>query len=141
MLGLFVVGLTAAGQQQRWPWEPANWRLQATLRDDEGRPVHLNDVVFIDRLRGWIVGERGGVWHTADGGASWTRQDSATKERLRGVDFLDADRGWIVGSWNTVLATGDGGRSWTRLTETAPIFPASVKFADALRGWMGGSGG
>src|SRR5687768_7306100 len=72
ILLLFILGLTAAGQQRRWPWNPPNWELLATLNHhDDGRPVHLNDVVFVDRQRGWIVGDRGGIWRTTNGGATW----------------------------------------------------------------------
>ena len=33
--------------------------------------AELADVCFVDAQRGWAVGDRGVIWHTADGGRRW----------------------------------------------------------------------
>ena len=37
--------------------------------------ARLNDVCFVDVRKGWAVGDRGAVWHTDDGGKTWTFED------------------------------------------------------------------
>ena len=36
----------------------------------------LTDVCFADAQNGWAVGDRGAIWHTADGGRNWRRQSA-----------------------------------------------------------------
>jgi photosystem II stability/assembly factor-like uncharacterized protein len=81
------------------------WTLAATL------PAGLTlwDIAFADALHGWIVGDRGLVLHTRDGGASWQRQESGTERPLNSVVAIDADTAWITGSIGTLLVTRSGG--------------------------------
>lgn len=81
----------------------------------------LADVCFVNRSCGWAVGERGVIWHTIDGGASWREQPSGVKCRLNSVCFLDERHGWVVGgatrpatsmTQGVVLRTVDGGQTW-----------------------------
>ena len=137
----FVAYLIAANHQFRWPWAPPTWHVQATLTAADGRVIDINDVKFVDAQHGWVVGDRGSIFATSNGGKTWTRQVSGTTQRLRGIDFLDTQRGWAVGSWNTILATEDGGLNWRLLTEERPVFPASVRFVDEKIGWMAGLAG
>ena len=43
--------------------DPSNPLIAAAREDAE-----LADVFFLDRHRGWAVGDRGVIWHTSDGG-------------------------------------------------------------------------
>jgi len=70
----------------------------------------LRDIFFIDAQQGWIVGARGTVLATRDGGKSWVAQRSGTRQLLGSVRFADARLGWITGTMGTVLATGTGGK-------------------------------
>ena len=38
----------------------------------------LYDVQFIDPKTGWIVGEFGKIYHTKDGGETWTEQQESS---------------------------------------------------------------
>ena len=49
----------------------------------------LNEVAFIDSQTGWIVGDRGVIWHTEDGGRHWQRQFAPVRCRLESVCFLN----------------------------------------------------
>ncbi len=72
-----------------------------------------------DRI--WMVGDRGLIITTENGGRTWSEQESNTTVNLEGVVF-DNDRiGWAVGgtvlpyshrSVGTLLATQDGGLNW-----------------------------
>lgn len=140
-LVLFVAYVWAANHEFRWPWTHTVWLEQTVVKDPDGRATDINDIVFVDPLRGWAVGERGTILATQDGGKTWARQTSGTAYTLRSVDFLDERRGWVVGAWNTVLNTLDGGASWQPLTPETSNFPSSVKFVDERVGWMAGGSG
>ncbi len=63
----------------------------------------------------WIVGSPGSrVLHSADGGQSWTAQDTGQSLPLRDVTFVDDQHGSAVGALGTILTTSDGGLSWQR---------------------------
>jgi len=122
---------TAAGQPAAQP--------NAMLAD-----AQLADVAFVDRAHGWAVGDRGVIWHTADGGRNWTLQTSGVECRLSSVCFLSDKVGWAAGGYTqpytqatvgVVLHTRDGGEHWhpgrTRL------LPAirQIGFFDLNQGW------
>ena len=100
-------------------------------------------MTFLDARLGWAVGDRGVVWHTSDGGARWSRQDTGVDCRLSSVWFLDREHGWIAGTAyypytgvgrGVLLHTRDGGRTWRedRRQMLPPL--VSVRFFDARRG-------
>lgn len=85
-----------------------SWIVAATLPETG---TALLDIRAADENNGWIVGDRGLVLHTGDGGATWQRQDSGTERLLLGVFPIDGDTAWVAGSGGTLLYTGSGGRS------------------------------
>lgn len=70
----------------------------------------LNDIAFADANNGWIVGPRGLVLATQDGGATWVRQASGSRQNLQTVRAVSAQTAWIGGSASSILATASGGR-------------------------------
>jgi len=85
--------------------------------------ARLADVCFVDASFGWAVGDRGTIWHTADGGRSWALQPSGVTCPLRAVWFADRQTGFAAGGFThpyshtsrgVVLRTRDGGRHWQR---------------------------
>ena len=81
------------------------------------------------RRLGWAVGDRGVIWHTDDGGATWRQQPSPVSCHLNAVFFIDGRRGWAVGgesrprkagSRGVVLRTDDGGATWTASAAPRP---------------------
>lgn len=120
-----------------------------TLADTLAESASLRDVFFVDSERGWAVGDRGLVLHTADGGEHWRRQQTPTTSRLDAVWMLNADHGWAVGgsirpytheSRGVVLRTDDGGRNWRPLTGTAVPRLRAVRFFDKTNGVAAGDG-
>ncbi|MBN1542852.1 hypothetical protein JW992_11955 [candidate division KSB1 bacterium] len=89
-----------------------NWQVEKQV---DGTGLNLNAVDFIDRSTGWAVADSGVVIHTDDGGLTWNRQQTRTKNALYDVDFIDRDRGIAVGRYGTILATTDRGKNWTTL--------------------------
>lgn len=61
----------------------------------------------------WVVGSPGSVvFHSGDGGKSWTARPTGQPLPLNAIHFIDEATGWAVGELGTILATTDGGKSW-----------------------------
>ncbi|MYE80780.1 MAG: hypothetical protein F4X36_02845 [Gammaproteobacteria bacterium] len=66
-----------------------------------------------------VVGERGHVLVSADGGASWKQARVPVRSLLTAVHMHDERIGWAVGHDAVILRTGDGGLTW-RVVHHAP---------------------
>jgi photosystem II stability/assembly factor-like uncharacterized protein len=66
-----------------------------------------------------VVGERGHVLTSDDGGETWVQSEVPTRATLTGVFFIDDKLGWAVGHDEVILRSEDGGSSWT-LAHSAP---------------------
>ena len=122
------------------------WKVQETGLEEE----LLCDAIFPDSNHGWAVGIVGTIIHTSDGGKTWVRQESGTKNHLFGVSFADCKNGWAVGSMETIIHTSDGGKTWGKQeVEENPekgIFAPDIHyngiyFNDAYEGWLVGEFG
>lgn len=73
----------------------------------------LWDVAFLDKFRGFVVGEEGTILHTLNGGRSWHRIPGPTGKHLQSVCFDEMGNGWIVGQDGIILESNDNGENWT----------------------------
>ena len=102
-------------------------RVYFTVNGGEGWPhtrfdLPVHAVHFVNAQEGWIVGDRGVVFHSVDGGESWERQESGTDfTALNDVFFVDDREGWAVGNSGLILNTFDGGNTWFRLLWNHPL--------------------
>ncbi len=110
--------------------------------------ARLADVYFVDAKHGWAVGDRGAIWHTADGGKQWRLQHSGVTCVLESVFFLDENTGWAAGRFShpythqgsgVLLSTCDGGRHWRHNPKMILPPLKQVRFADAKHGWILGN--
>ena len=107
--------------------------------------LRLEDVWFNDRSTGWMVGVRGLVYRSGDGGRTWQRQESGVTAKLSTVQFVDDRIGWIgEAAKPAVLKTTDGGASWRRIAipdvdDESGL--SNLYFLDAQRGWALGADG
>jgi photosystem II stability/assembly factor-like uncharacterized protein len=120
----------------------------------------LDDIYFVDKYHGWIVGSAYGderlILHTSDGGRTWQRQSKESKRTHylfvnRGIHFANSQNGWIVGDEGIILHTSTGGLVWQK-QETGmqplnirgvkmPVDLFGVHFVDHNNGWaVGGVG-
>jgi photosystem II stability/assembly factor-like uncharacterized protein len=106
------------------------------LQAKQGLYDDLFSVDFATDKDGWACGRWGAVLHTADGGASWARQNSGTDNTLSCICFVDAQNGWAVGDLGTIVHTGDGGKTWETQKSPVPFFLMGVHFATPLKGWV-----
>ncbi|HUY90232.1 MAG TPA: YCF48-related protein [Pirellulales bacterium] len=106
--------------------------------------AELTDVSFVDSQRGWAVGDRGVVWHTADGGKHWRLQNSGVNCRLESVHFIDPENGWVAGgtfhpytqaSQGVLLRTRDAGRTWVQDKNLLLPRLRRVQFFNGALGW------
>jgi len=100
------------------------------VRDD------LFSVTFPTEKEGWACGRFGTILHTADGGLTWTQQDSSTAFTLSGIHFTDPRNGWAVGNKGTIVHTADGGKTWGLQKSPVEYFHMDVFFIDALTGFV-----
>ena len=123
-----------------------SWQLGKISTGDEGLtadeallsqdPV-LYDVQFLDRRTGWVVGELGNIYHTTDGGRTWSSQqesllghgifDVLDIPTFFGVHFIDANNGITAGLDGKIARTRDGGQNWQ-----FEKLEAQVPFVDPL---------
>lgn len=103
LLALSLAGVTRA-EGRFDPAAPASWE----VRDP--------DLYGVASRAGWVfaVGYWGTVLRSADGGATWSRRPTPTRETLFDVSFADERHGWAVGENGVVLRSTDAGDTWTR---------------------------
>src|SRR5262245_46816530 len=82
---LLVAGAAPAADAIGSPAEmlPAD-QTPTPIEDD----AQLHDVHFVGRRLGWVVGDHGVIWHTRDGGETWSLQASGVECPLHSVCFL-----------------------------------------------------
>lgn len=115
--------------------------------DEMSGDSRLNDVFFVDVQSGWAVGDRGVIWHTGNGGQSWTIQKTPIRCTLRSVHFVSPSIGMAVGGFlypytgqgrGIVLITTDGGGTWSLLPPGMLPFLHRVKMFDPMKGILAG---
>ncbi|HUY33452.1 MAG TPA: YCF48-related protein [Pirellulales bacterium] len=94
---------------------------------------------------GWLVGDGGLVFSTADAGLTWQTPARAPAE-VTGSEFdwraleVRGARVWIAGSPGTkVLHSADGGRTWEAFSTAQNLPIHGLSFADNLHGWAVGA--
>src|SRR5262245_8610814 len=93
---------------------------------------HLFGLDFVDPQHGVVVGDRGTILLTVNGGKTW--QDRSIEDVvLYGVKLHNSGRGWIVGERGTVLLTENGGDHWEQMATGNTDTLQAVAFADEHR--------
>jgi photosystem II stability/assembly factor-like uncharacterized protein len=108
-------------------WQTLALPVEATPRDIE----------FLDSRRGFIVGDRGTLLKTEDGGRTWRPVEVPTSENLTSIFFL-GELGWIAGWSGVILHSADGGRTWTRQPTGISHGLEDIYFHDESLGWAVG---
>jgi len=87
----------------------------------------LNDVFLVNQDIGWIVGNKGIILYTSDGGQSWIRKSSQFNYDFLKVFFYDQNKGWIGTSNGRILITTNGGNDWTEV-----LISSDFNYFDAI---------
>lgn len=67
----------------------------------------LYDVEFLDAQKGWVVGEKGTILITTNGGYSWDTKKISGDPVLYKVDMIDQNNGYISGENGKIFRTTD----------------------------------
>lgn len=70
------------------------------------------DSYFTSASTLFVVGDGGDLFKSADGGASWTQQNSGVTASLTAIRFSSTQHGWALTNGYAVLRTTDAGATW-----------------------------
>ena len=107
--------------------------------EKKGRQISHDDlfsITFPTENNGWTCGRWGTVLYTADGGITWSRQETGTDYTLTSISFVDLQHGWAVGDEGTIIHTADGGNTWKQQKSPVPFFLMGVQFVTPKNGWI-----
>ncbi len=140
---------------------------QAAPTSDQGGPVAAT-ALFVNATHAWVVfgsfnaapAASVTVWHTSDGGKTWTGSQPIDLGALGVADFFqpsdlsflpDGQTGWFLAhlgvgmnhDYFTIMKTTDGGHTWSRLIDPSADGPQSCQktglhYVDAQNGWLTG---
>lgn len=90
------------------------------------------------------AGYWGSVYVSEDGGKTWKKGQTGTRNLLYDVSMADDKKGWVVGQGGLILRTEDGGHTWTpqpnsKVEEDTHLF--AVQAIDANTAWAVGEWG
>lgn len=115
----------------------------------------LYDVEFLDRNRGYIVGEFGKIYYTEDGGDTFVEQQESLMDdesivdildlpTLFDIEFVDEQHGIAAGLDGRIAQTSDGGKDWSftssHVEEFVDPFYSATILPDGTRWAVGASG-
>src|SRR5882757_9220909 len=128
---LIVVGLTTA----------------ACHREVAVPPMPVHNIRFTDKFfdvwptsptRAFIVGDRGKVLLTEDGGKTFQRINIGVNLGIFGIQMTDDQNGFLCGQDGLIMRTRDGGKTWERLNSRTHLFIFGMSFTDRLHGFLVG---
>ncbi|SPE36599.1 Glycosyl hydrolase, BNR repeat-containing protein [Candidatus Sulfopaludibacter sp. SbA6] len=109
-------------------------------RHETGATGRARAMAFLDAKRGFVIGDRGMLLATEDGGMEWQARPIDTKEHLMDITFA-GESGWIVGYQGVILHSTDGGRTWTKQKAGTTQTLETIFLLDANHGWVTGWAG
>jgi photosystem II stability/assembly factor-like uncharacterized protein len=118
---IFLFALTAYSQQADQAWRK--------LKTDP-YPGKQDDITFVNPRLGWYVNGYGAIYHTQDGGDTWTKQLEQKGTFFRCIAFVDSLRGFAgtvgtdyfpnVSDTIPLYGTEDGGATWRPVPYQGP---------------------
>jgi photosystem II stability/assembly factor-like uncharacterized protein len=106
------------------------------------RAITFSDTFFdvwpTSPTRAIIVGSRGKVLLTEDGGLHFKRVDIGTDLAVFGIQMVDDQTGYLCGQDGLVMRTRDGGKTWQRINSRTHLFIFGLAFPDRLHGFLVG---
>ncbi len=101
----------------------------------------LNSINFVDDNNGFVVGSRGLILATDDGGNHWKKIENINMETLFEINMESKSIGFVVGLNGIILKTVDSGERWERQKSNTDKYLKSIDFYDDELGiCVGGNG-
>jgi hypothetical protein len=113
----------------------ATWSGQKT-----GAELDLRAIAFSDANHGLVVGDKGTIIATENGGKKWEKRSGGTVQNLLTV-FALGNQAWLGGFDGVLLHSADNGRTWEAQKTGTTQTIENVYFADAAHGWAVGWAG
>ncbi|MFA5404580.1 MAG: T9SS type A sorting domain-containing protein [Ignavibacteria bacterium] len=102
----------------------------------------INDIYFIDSLRGWAVTTSGSdtmsvILNTTNAGTNWNIQTQRHCE-LSAIQFVDSNIGYTVGGfgYDIILKTTNGGNTWNTILSGVGQYFTDLFFVNKDTGWV-----
>jgi ligand-binding sensor domain-containing protein len=114
-------------------------RVQHGLKDHEGMIENFIRVLVIDQDQSIFAGTfGGGVFRSADGGATWRPISRALpNDSIRGIVLID--QGLIVATGNGIFRTVDKGKQWTPVNKGLTNLAIQVLIGSGDEGFYAGT--
>lgn len=104
-----------------------------------GENIYQRSLVFVNRDRGWVLGERK-VMKTNDRGRHWREEHELMGLSLQFPTFLDGDHIWLASQQGTIANSIDGGEHWN-VSHDLPKNITDIFFTSPTLGWAVGENG
>ena len=127
-----VPALCQQGRVYFSPDSGATWTAQNT-----GAELDLRAISFGDVNNGLVVGDKGTVIGTDNGGKKWEKRSAGTVQNLLTVFALGKDA-WLGGFDGVIMHSGDSGRTWEVQKTGTTQSIESAYLADTSHGWAVG---
>jgi len=125
------------------------------IRQRSGSLAWLHSVFFLNQDLGWVVGSKGTLLTTVDGGKTWQPQSRPSEDVLRDIYFSDEANGWLLCERNEyelkskddprayLMQTTDGGAHWRRVNvgKNVDVRLLRAVFSPGGRVWAFGEAG
>jgi len=102
------------------------------------RTDNFFDVWPTSPTRAFIVGARGKVLLTEDGGRTFTRIPIGTDLGVFAIQMADDQNGFLCGQDGMIMRTSDGGHRWHKLDSRTHLFIFALSFPDQDHGFLVG---
>ena len=115
------------------------------MTNPAGSNVDHSDICFVSTSEGWLVSEYwyGAIWHTTDGGNSWTQVYYDQGHPFKAIHMFNSNDGYAVGPGDGIFKTTDGFQThqWLSFANNAPGTIKDIDFVSMDTLWIVGEDG